>query len=98
MAVSIPAKMSSSILPRWRMDVWTRRRPSRPMRKRSSVGDWCGYRFQPKYAAIPEANRRRPPHGLTNTDHIDGRYDTDIDVTDGEELVFPLESVMRRTN
>src|SRR5207247_3567221 len=27
-----------------------------------------------------------------------GRYDTDIDVTDGEELVFPLESVMRRTN
>src|SRR6266516_1828596 len=97
MAVSIPAKMSSSIWARGRMDVWTRRRPSSPMRNRSSVGDRCGYRFHPKYPAIPDARRRRPPHGLISTDHIDGRYDTDNDATEGDTLVFPVERVTRRT-
>src|SRR6266511_3587608 len=97
MAVSIPAKMSSSIWARRRTDVWTRRRPSSPMRNRSSVGDRYGYRFHPKYPAIPQARRRSPPHGLTNTDHIDGRYDTDNDATEGDTLVFPLERVTRRT-
>src|SRR5437870_13114711 len=95
MAVSIPAKMSSSISPIGRAVVCRRSRPSSPTRNRSSGEVRRGIRFQATYPATAKPKAIRAVHGLKTADQIEGRYDNVNDWIVGERLVFPVESVAR---
>src|SRR5713101_5311277 len=95
MAVSIPARMSSSTSRFGRAVVCMRSRPSSPTRKRSSGFARHGNRFQPTYPTIAIPRIARPVHGLIRADQIDGLYHTVSDMIEGEMLAFPVESVAR---